>query len=199
MANDNIIKAFYNGIAVILVFVIISSVIIRQADKSRSELMVYGKIPTFEFTERTGKPFGSDNMLGSICIVDFIFTNCPSACPIMADKMVELYQLYDHSDKVKFVSITVDPNRDTLETLQNYAKLHGVNDYRWLFLRAPIEDVVELSEKGFFLPAENLPMGHSSKFALVDHEGNIRGYYNALEQALIELLKTHVKALAKKI
>ena len=199
MYKDNSIKAFYIGIAVILIFVFVSSLVIRQAEHSRSSLPVIGRVPNFEFTERSGKPFGSANMLGSICIVDFIFTNCPSACPIMAEKMEELYQLYDHSDKVKFISITVDPERDTLETLQNYAKLHGVNDDRWLFLRAPIEDVIDLSEKGFYLPAENLPMGHSPKLVLVDHEGNIRGYYNALEQAPIELLKTHIKALAKKI
>ena len=199
MFKDNSIKTFYVGISVILIFVLLSAVVIRQAEHSRSNLPVIGRVPTFEFTERSGMPFGTANMLGAISIVDFIFTNCPSACPIMADKMVELYQLYAHSDKVKFVSITVDPERDTLETLQNYAKLHGVNDDRWLFLRAPIEDVIELSEKGFFLPAENLPMGHSAKFALVDHKGNIRGYYNALEQAPIELLKTHIKTLAKKM
>lgn len=195
MQND-LVKKFYLYIGVIFLLVLLSMVIISAAEKSRSGLPVYGTVPDFTFTNFDGQPYGRADMLGSICIVDFIFTNCKSACPIMVNEMSKFYNL-SNSDKVKFVSISVDPDRDTPEVLARYAEEHGATDGRWKFLRAPVEDVVKLSEKGFFLPAENLPMGHSPKLVLVDEAGNIRGYYNALVKSEMDVLKNHLIALAR--
>lgn len=197
--NNPLLKTLVIGILFSFVLAAIAAIVIRQAQFSRADLPVLGRVPNFEFTERSGIPFGKEEMKGSICVVDFIFTNCPSACPIMSSHISELYKLYAHSDKIRFVSISVDPARDSLRVLQEYAKSHGVTDNRWLFLRAPIEQVITLSEKGVMLPAENLPMGHSTKLVLVDPNGNIRGYYDGLNDASIAHLKEAIKALAKRM
>lgn len=197
--KSSVIQSLFVGMIIILIFVFLSSFVIKQADNSRSKLPEIARVPEFEFTDINGQPFGTKQLEGSLTVLDFIFTNCPNACPIMSSKMSELYKLYAHSHKVKFVSITVDPDRDTPEVLSQYALLNGVNDQRWIFLRGPVKNVIALSEKGFFLPAENLPMGHSSKFVLIDQHGIIRGYYNALEEGPVELLKNHIQALVRKL
>lgn len=198
MSDKNpLLKNLVVGILFAFFLAAIAALVIRQAQLSRADLPILGKVPNFEFTERSGKAFGMEEMKGTICVVDFIFTNCPSACPIMSSHISELYKLYAHSDKVRFVSISVDPARDSLRVLQKYAASHGVTDDRWLFLRAPIEDVIHLSEKGFMLPAENLPMGHSTKLVLVDQNGNIRGYFDGLSKASVAAMKEAIKALAK--
>jgi protein SCO1 len=197
--ENSVIKSLFIGMLLILIFVFLSSFVIKQAEKSRSDLPTIIKVPAFEFTDTNGESYGNSEMQGSLVVLDFIFTNCPGACPIMSSKMSELYKLYSHSNKVSFVSITVDPARDTQKVLNQYALSQGVNDQRWIFLRSSIDAVIWLSEKGFLLPAENLPMGHSSNFVLVDQQGFIRGYYNALEEAPIELLKSHIQSLAKKM
>lgn len=170
--------------------------VINQAQVSREQLPVYGDVIDFSLTAHTGTPFSLADMQGKISIVDFIFTSCPMACPRMSTEMSELYHQFADAPEVLFVSISVDPENDTLERLQEYAGGYGVTDNRWVFLRGPIEDVAVLSEKGFSLGAE-FPMNHSTKFVMVDPAGKIRGYYDSFEAEEMEQLKVHLQQLRK--
>ncbi len=171
--------------------------VIFQANQSRIEAIdIYGEVPAFEFTAHSGEPFGIGNMKGTLSVVDFIFTSCQSACPIMSATMKELYQIYHGSGTVQFVSFSVDPDVDTLPVLRDYARMWGVDDKYWTFVRAPVEDIKNLSEQGFYLPAEGLPMGHSTRFALVDQNGKIRGYYDSFDPESMAELKTRIDYLA---
>jgi protein SCO1/2 len=174
------------------------ALVIDRANKSRSEIPVLWAVPEFEFVDSGGQPFGLEDMKGKINVVDFFFTNCPNICPVMSARMSELYRLYSESPMVQFVSISVDPGRDTLEALRQYASAWGVDDSRWVFLRGPIEEVVELSEEGFKLPAGDLPMGHSNRFVLVDPDGMIRSYHDSFDDAALEALKANIKELARR-
>ena len=95
---------------------------------------------------------------------------------------------------MQFVSISVDPDTDSLPVLRAYARDLGVTDNRWVFLRGPIDEVVRVSEKGFMLAMGALPAGHSSKFALVDAKGQIRGYYSSDDDESQLLLQHHIRA-----
>ena len=56
------------------------------------------------------------------------------------------------------------------------------------FLRGNLIEIIELSEKGFYLSAALLPAGHSTRFVLVDKELNIRKYYEGtIESNIFEL------------
>jgi protein SCO1/2 len=184
-----------------LILATLALVVVNRAAKSRSEIPVLDYLPEFEFTESNGRPFGLTQMKGKINIVDFIFTSCRTACPIMATNMSELYRFYEGSDLVQFISISVDPERDTFETLRAYAEQLGVTDDRWVFLRAPIDDVVVLSEEGFMLAADrqSLPMGHTTRFILVDRDGRIRSYHEGLDRASVNILKHNIRVLAKEM
>ena len=59
--------------------------------------------------------------------------------------MADLYNSFASENRIQFVSISVDPDRDTLAALQEYARGFGVNDSRWQFLWMPNADVVNLS------------------------------------------------------
>jgi len=191
-------------IVIIIALILLAAVaiiVVSRADLSRSKIPVLYQLPDFELTDQSGQPFGLSRMLGKISIVDFIFTNCKGPCPIMASKMSELYLLYKDYDHIQFVSISVDPERDTLEALREYAILQGVNDDRWVFLRGPLDDVVRLSEQGFKLAAdvETLPMGHTIVWTLVDQDGRIRSYHNGTDDADIDVLKENIRRLNREI
>jgi protein SCO1/2 len=156
-----------------------------------------GEVPRFSLTERNGKPVTKDDLTGHLTVVDFIFTTCRGICPTMTANMSELYQLYKSSDKVHFLSISVDPDRDSLEVLLRYANDHGVTDNRWLFARGALVDVAYLMEKGFMLSAEDLPGGHPSQFILVDNKAQIRGYYTNEDPSGLDALKTQIRELAR--
>jgi len=185
------------GIILAAFMAIGGAMVIYQAEKSRSSIPELWTVPEFEFTERSGEAFGLDDMKGKINVVDFIFTNCPDICPVMSARMSELYRYYSEYDFVRFVSISVDPQRDTLETLRAYAGSWGADDDRWVFLRAPIDEVVRVMEGGFKLTALELPMGHSNRFVLVDKNGVIRSYHDSFDDADLEALKGNIKQLAK--
>jgi protein SCO1 len=186
------------GIFLALVLGIVGLMVIGQAEKSRSSLPVLGQLPDFEFIKQDSTSFGLSDMKGKINVVDFIFTRCQSVCPLMTPNMAELYKKFAGFNEVQFVSITVDPEYDTLNVLREYANSFGVDDSRWVFLRNPIDDVIKLSEKGFMLPANDLPMGHSSKFILVDQQGMIRAYYDGTDRASVKKLIIDIRALANK-
>ncbi len=183
--------------AVFFVLAVAALLVLNKARQSRAEVPVLGILPNFIFTERDGQPFGLADMKGKINVVDFIFTHCKGPCPVMAGKMSGFYKLYAGSDKVQFISISVDPQNDSLPVLREYAARQGVTDKRWVFLRAPLDSVVNLSENGFMIAADDLPGGHSTKFVLVDGQGRIRGYYDGLDDASLEILKTHIRELAR--
>ena len=197
MAKSRLQLPIIMGLILAAFMAIGGALVIYQANQSRSAIPELWPVPDFEFTERGGQQFGLTDMKGEINVVDFIFTNCEYVCPVMSARMAELYRYYSEYDFVRFVSISVDPARDTLETLRAYAESWGVDDDRWVFLRAPIEDVARLCEDGFKLPAQDLPGGHSNRFVLVDQNGVIRSYHDSFSEPELETLKNNIKELAK--
>ena len=173
-------------------------IILKKNQSAQWQLPVFGTVPAFQFDECRGEPFGLDNMRGKINIVDFVFTRCQSACPVMTGKMIQLYEAFKDNDNVQFVSISVDPDYDTLEVLRKYAEDHGVTDKRWVFLRAPIEKVRWIAEKGFLVSGD-LPGLHSTKLILVDQKGRIRGYYDSYDNLVVETLKSHINNLVQQL
>ncbi len=186
-------------IPLLIVLVVGAYFVINTAQKSVADLPILGEVPKFTFTNQHSKPFSQENLKGKITVVDFIFTNCHGPCPIMSANMAELYRLSESTDKIQFVSISVDPERDTIETLLEYSKNFDVNDNRWQFLYSEIEGVKELCEGGFMLAADDLPGNHSTKFIMVDQLGLIRGYYDGTDEASINILKTHLRQLLSEI
>lgn len=162
-----------------------------------SRLPIYGRVPDFHLTERSGRPVSLMDLKGEVWIADFVFTNCGGPCPIMSSRMREIQ---DHLKREKLsgvlcVSITVDPTRDTPEVLRDYARLYGADGDRWLFLTGDKKQIFDLTIRGFKLglteETEEDAIIHSTRFVLVDHGGGIRGYYDVADddprmQALME-------------
>jgi protein SCO1/2 len=107
----------------------------------------------------------------------------------------ELYDMYDGSDDVQLVGFSVDPAVDSVPRLLEYAESFGVDDNRWMFLRGPMDTIVHICEDYFMLPAEDLPGSHTTKFALVDQNNVIRGYYSGTDPSSFNVLKTHIREL----
>ena len=162
--------------------------IIDKASKSRIDnISIIGQVPSFSLTNFDGSVITDQQLNDKISIVSFIFTQCEGACPIMSENMSVLQQRFSASDDVQFLSITTDPDYDTLDILEKFSSNYSNND-NWFFLRGNLIEIIELSEKGFYLSAALLPAGHSTRFVLVDKELNIRKYYEGtIESNIFEL------------
>jgi len=196
MKTNGLYRGLIFGISGALILALLGLIVIELAQDSRQSLEVLGTVPDFSFTSQNGEIFGKREMTGKINIVNFFFTSCQGPCPYMNSKVAGLYQKYATTDMVRFVSISVDPETDSLNVLRNYAARFGVTDERWQFLRGPIEDVQDLTENGFHLAGE-LPNLHSTKLVLVDADGNIRGYYDSFDDISLDLLTVHTRELLR--
>ena len=162
--------------------------VIDKATKSRIDnIGIIGQVPSFSLTNFDGSVITEKQLDNKISIVSFIFTQCEGACPIMSENMSILQERFASSNDIQFLSITTDPDYDTLEVLNEYSSNYS-NKNNWYFLKGNIIDVIELSEKGFFLSAALLPAGHSTRLVLVDKQLNIRKYYEgSIESNIFEL------------
>jgi protein SCO1/2 len=150
---------------------------------SNRPLPAYGNVPNFDLVNQDGQPFGSRQLAGKIWIADFIFTTCRGPCPIISTRMSELQKPLEKTD-VRFVSFSVDPEKDTPPVLRAYADKLRQEPFRWDFLTGSVDAIASISRDGFKLgisegEPETGPI-HSTRFVLVDRRGAIRGYYDAL-------------------
>jgi cytochrome oxidase Cu insertion factor (SCO1/SenC/PrrC family) len=74
---------------------------------------------------------------GKLVLVNFVFTGCSATCPIQTTEMAKFQRQLpdDLRDKIYFISISVDPIRDTPKTLLKFAKKYKANLKTWAFLK----------------------------------------------------------------
>ena len=189
--NKKLIIAFF----FVLLLGAFGLIVIDKAARSRIDNINFiGKVPSFSLTNFDGSIVTEKQLNNKISIVSFMFTQCEGACPIMSNNIATLQERFSSSKDIQFLSITTDPDFDTLDILNQYSSNYSKND-NWFFLRGDILDIIDLSEKGFFLDAKLLPAGHSLRFVLVDKELNIRKYYKGDEISNIVELQSDIVTL----
>jgi len=189
--NKKLIIAFF----FVLLLGAFGLIVIDKAARSRIDNINFiGKVPSFSLTNFDGSIVTEKQLNNKISIVSFMFTQCEGACPIMSNNIATLQERFSSSKDIQFLSITTDPDFDTLDILNQYSSNYSKND-NWFFLRGNIIDIIDLSEKGFFLDAKLLPAGHSLRFVLVDKELNIRKYYKGDEISNIVELQSDIVTL----
>jgi cytochrome oxidase Cu insertion factor (SCO1/SenC/PrrC family) len=165
----------------------------------------YGAVPHFELVAQTGDAVRLEDLLGRVWVADFIFTHCASTCPMMNAQMERLAHKLGPDVPVRMVSFSVDPERDTVARLAEYAEAYSADPQRWLFLTGEKPAIRELIKKGFHLSADDAapedvaqgaePILHSTRFVLVDANGTIRGYYNGVDEEALDQLARDIEHL----
>ena len=89
------------------------------------------EIDSFTLTDQDGENWSFEENSKPINVVSFIFTACPDVCPVLTQNLKAVQESLPEGleNEVLFISISVDPARDTPETLREYMDLHGVE---WL-------------------------------------------------------------------
>ncbi len=115
---------------------------------------VYGRVPDFSLIERSGRRVQASELRGLVWIADFIYTHCTDTCPLQSAQMARLQAEFTPATDLRFVSITVDPARDTPQVLARYAARFGADPARWLFLTGEKAAIFHLAREGFRLGVE---------------------------------------------
>jgi protein SCO1/2 len=163
----------------------------------------YGAVPQFTLLERAGKSTTLADMRGNVWIANFIYTACTDTCPMQSAAMATLHEKFVNEPELKFVSFSVDPERDRPDVLARYADRHKASAERWLFLTGDKEEIARLVQEGFRLSAAAVTEAaskesvilHSPRFVLVDRKNQIRGYYDSRDNAALERLNQDLTTL----
>ncbi|MFN0106663.1 MAG: SCO family protein [Bryobacteraceae bacterium] len=154
----------------------------------RRALPVYSTVPPFELVAQTGAPFSSARLRGTPWLASFFFASCNGPCPRMNTAIYELQERTYPYKGLKFLSFTVDPERDTPEALAAYAKRYKADPERWYFLTGARETISALARDGFQAGALDTAQSHSARIMLVDGQGRVRGHYSTTEKEDIDAL-----------
>lgn len=180
-------------------FLVLLAPLLLALSSCQSDLPVYYPVPEFSLTERSGRTLTQRDLDGHVWVADFVFTNCAGTCPLITQQMRSLQDILP--SEVRFVSFTVDPERDTPEVLEQYARQQGADPDRWFFLTGRKDVLHRISVEGFKLALDETtgtdvePITHSTRFVLVDKSGQIRGYYGGTDDDEIRRLTGDIEKL----
>ena len=167
-----------------------------------SRLPVEGEFPDTVLTNQNGKEFSFSDLKGKVVVVSYIYTNCPDICHVISARMNVFKNKLKGAniqDKVYFVSISIDPERDTPEALRQHAKMMNLDLTNWVFVTGDeylinstiqaagmeaIKEPVQHSEDG----KPSYSITHRDRISLVDREGRIRKHYKGTTFDMDELL-----------
>jgi len=185
---------------------LLDSVITNTVDGKTTTDSLWHKTADVRLVNQLGDSISLYDIQNRIIVADFFFTRCPSICPQMTKNMARLQQSFSHftqgrkvidSSIVKFLSFSIDPERDSVAALKKYADKFGVNHDNWWMLTGPKKTIYDFALNQLKLglvDGEGVDTSfiHSQKFVLLDKDYVVRGYYDGLDT-------TSLSALAKDI
>ena len=153
----------------------------EAADQEEQRLPALGAAPDFALISQDGVEATLEDLRGKVIAVAFIYTWCPDVCPMLTDKMARVQDELgpDFGTEVAFVSITVDPERDTPEVLKEYAEAFDADLAGWSFLTGSLAAVREVARRYgvAVVPAADGGIDHTLLTTLIDRHGTMRVQY----------------------
>jgi protein SCO1/2 len=101
-------------------------------------------VPDITLIGQDAKPVRLRDLLAADepVMLNFIFTTCGAICPVMTSIFSKVpSELGVSAGKLRMISITIDPENDTPQELQTYAKKFDAGP-RWQFLTGSVENIV---------------------------------------------------------
>ena len=115
-----------------------------------------------------------------------MFTNCPTICPEMTSNIAVMQKSFKKKipEYFQFISISIDPENDSVPALRSYANKYTHDHDKWWFLTGDKEAIFHYMKDDLNLLLDSdhpKNINHSNKIVLIDAERHIRGYYDALD------------------
>ncbi|MFV0604420.1 MAG: SCO family protein [Niabella sp.] len=163
------------------------------------------KLSNFTLTNQLGETVTLNKYSNKIIIANFFFTHCPTICPPLTLNMKALQQSITNSKRVgdktnhsvQFLSFSIDPERDSVPKLKEWADRFQINPEQWDLLTGDKKTIYDLALNDMKLAVVDgggidTSFIHTDHFVLIDSSHNIRGYYHGLDSADIKKLSKDI-------
>jgi len=154
---------------------------VHDPGSSHQQLPKIAPAPDFMLTSQDGAQVTLTDFRGKVVAVTFIYTSCTSTCPVLTPMMsfVQDQLGRDFGRNIVFVSITVDPERDTPPVLKEYATSFGANLSGWSFLTGTPVAIRDVTRRYGVVASKNISgdVDHTFLTSIVDQHGILRLQY----------------------
>lgn len=147
---------------------------------------VWHQVSNLHFTNQLGQQVSLNDLPGKIIVLDFFFTHCPTICPKLAVAMKKLQNSFPNNDSiVQFVSISIDPEHDSVQQLRKWATKFNINPDSWWLGTGNKDSIYNfaLKEMKASVADANIDTAfiHTENFFLLDKDHVVRGWFNGLD------------------
>lgn len=175
-------------------------VVSKESNGKISTDTVWHRVRNMHFTNQLGKQVSLDDLHGKIIVLDFFFSTCPSICPGLARSMKRLQDSFTQNDTiVQFVSISIDPERDSVPRLREFADRYHANHDTWWFLTGDKKETYDFAIKEIKANVADVhadtAFPHTENFFLLDTNRVIRGWYNGFDTIALAQLAHDIPTL----
>ncbi|HVG15111.1 MAG TPA: SCO family protein [Chitinophagaceae bacterium] len=159
------------------------------------------QLPELNLLNQFNEKVNWDRMEGKTVVASFFFTHCPTICPKLTTNMKLLQDDIKKSTKIgnrdadflQLLSITVDPERDSVGALKKWADRFQINSNNWWLLTGSKKEIYDLSINDMKLglvdgKGIDTSFFHTDYMVLIDKNRNIRGYYHGLDTMALKQL-----------
>lgn len=142
-------------------------------EKELPELSIYNLPSTW--TTQDNEHIQLEDLRGNVLVMVMIYTECKAACPrLLADmRNIEKQVPEKYFGKTKFIMVSIDPETDTPQRLNSFAKENEMEDDHWMFLRGTPEDTREFATvlAVSYKKISPIDFSHSNIISVFDEEG----------------------------
>ena len=162
------------------------SVVVKEKNGKTVTDTIWHKVKNIEFTNQLGKKVSLYDLKGKIIVIDFFFSRCPSICPGLARSMKRLQDSFKKNDSiVQFISISVDPEHDSVPQLRKFADRVNANHDTWWFVTGNKKDIYDFAFNELKASVTDVNIDtaflHTENFFLLDSSFIVRGWYNGFD------------------
>lgn len=167
------------------------------------------QIPEFSLRSHEDKEFNLTHLQNKYTLVTFFYAKCNGICPLITRSMLNFLPNIDNQADVQVVSISVNPEVDTIEELKKFRGLYKITRDNWTFLTGSKDVIYDIARKQFSADVKIIKgqnnlndFVHTENVYLLDKDHYLRGIYRAkgsgdLERLLIELKTLKEEDLSK--
>jgi protein SCO1 len=146
---------------------------IMDYNRELPELSVYHLPSTW--TTQNNEDIQLEDLRGNVLVMVMIYTACKAACPrLIADmRNIERQVPEEYLNKTKFIMVSIDPETDTPQRLNAFAKENEMEEDHWMFLRGTPEDTREFAAvlAVSYKKISPIDFSHSNIISVFDEEG----------------------------
>ncbi|HEU0111099.1 MAG TPA: SCO family protein [Flavisolibacter sp.] len=180
--------------------------IVKWYEHGFTKLPVLGpehhSIADYQLVNQYGATTSIKDWNDKIVVANLFFTHCPVVCPKMIRNLKKVQQLYAGDEELMINSFTVDPERDSVGQLLEYATRMDIQK-NWQLITGSKKDIYKLARKSFLVVATDGDGGpddfiHSELLILIDKQKRIRGFYNGTVSGEVDDLLRDINRLKRK-